>query len=99
MVTRESTNEIEEQCAELMRRIDEQVDRHQFRVLESFLKHGVTEVHLQSSTGYGYDDLGRETLEAIYWIYLVPKWRWFVRRLFPGHMRLHVALWCAETRR
>lgn len=63
---KEKVQRIEEQCAELMRRIDEQVDRHQFRVLASFRKHGVTELHLQSSTGYGYNDVGRETLEAIY---------------------------------
>lgn len=63
---KEKVQRIEEQCAELMRRIDKQVDRHQFRVLASFRKHGVTELHLQSSTGYGYNDVGRETLEAIY---------------------------------
>lgn len=58
--------EIEEQCAEVFKEIDRRVDRHQYRVLEAFHQHGVSEVHLQSSTGYGYDDLGRETLEKIY---------------------------------
>lgn len=58
--------QVEAQCAEVMKKIDHRVDYHQYRVLESFRKHGVTEIHLQSSTGYGYDDLGRETLEHIY---------------------------------
>ena len=63
---KKKVKQIEERCAERMRTIDNQVDRHQFRVLESFRKNGVSEVHLQSSTGYGYNDLGRETLEKIY---------------------------------
>lgn len=58
--------QIEEQCADLFKKMEERVDHHQYRILESFRKNGVSEAHLQSSTGYGYDDLGRETLEKIY---------------------------------
>jgi cystathionine beta-lyase family protein involved in aluminum resistance len=36
------------------------------RVLHAFQKAGVTEGHLAGTTGYGYDDLGRETLDRIY---------------------------------
>lgn len=63
---REKVEQIEEQCFDLMQQIDQRVDRHQFRVLEAFRKHGVSEAHLQPTTGYGYNDLGRETLEKIY---------------------------------
>ncbi|WP_245596821.1 aminotransferase class I/II-fold pyridoxal phosphate-dependent enzyme [Shimazuella kribbensis] len=45
--------------------IEERVERHQTRLLTAFQKYKVSESHLRSSTGYGYDDLGRETLEQI----------------------------------
>jgi len=35
------------------------------KVLAAFIKHGVSESHFASSTGYGYDDRGRETLERV----------------------------------
>lgn len=50
----------------MIKRIDEQVEHQQWRVLSSFREHGVSEYHLQSSTGYGYDDIGRETLEKVF---------------------------------
>ncbi|MGC5323979.1 aminotransferase class I/II-fold pyridoxal phosphate-dependent enzyme [Brevibacillus sp. SYSU BS000544] len=42
------------------------VDYNQLRVLRSFQKHEVNEFHFAPSTGYGYDDMGRSTLESIY---------------------------------
>ncbi|MBU9722654.1 methionine gamma-lyase family protein [Bacillus alkalicola] len=56
--------EIELQPAFLQReKISEQNQR---KVLEAFRKNQVSEFHFQASTGYGYDDTGRETLENIY---------------------------------
>ncbi|MCK9911002.1 methionine gamma-lyase family protein, partial [Microbacteriaceae bacterium K1510] len=42
------------------------VDYNQLKVLRSFQKHEVNEFHFAPSTGYGYDDIGRSTLESIY---------------------------------
>lgn len=46
------------------------VDRMSFnntaRVLEAFAEHKVAEADFGSSTGYGYDDCGREKLDSIY---------------------------------
>ncbi|MFH1453910.1 MAG: methionine gamma-lyase family protein [Armatimonadota bacterium] len=39
---------------------------NQKKVLDSFIKRGVSEYHLHGSTGYGLSDPGRETLEDIY---------------------------------
>lgn len=36
------------------------------KVLKAFQNHNVSEAHLGSSSGYGYDDLGRDTLDKIY---------------------------------
>ncbi len=38
----------------------------QMRVLAAFRDHQVSEAHLGGTTGYGYDDLGRDTLDAVY---------------------------------
>lgn len=36
------------------------------KVLSSFKKHQVSEVHFQMTTGYGYNDLGRDVIEKIF---------------------------------
>ncbi|SEN43065.1 aminotransferase class I/II-fold pyridoxal phosphate-dependent enzyme [Lihuaxuella thermophila] len=57
---------IEQNIAPVIRKIERQVEHAQWRVLTSFREFGVSEHHLHSSTGYGYDDLGRETLEKVF---------------------------------
>ena len=48
----------------------ERIDRIAYinteRVLAAFKKHRVSEGHFASSTGYGYDDRGREVIDRIY---------------------------------
>ncbi|MFK2825087.1 methionine gamma-lyase family protein [Bacillus sp. B190/17] len=56
----------EAQIADVHRSIEKMAEFNQFRVLESFRKHQVSEFHFTPSTGYGYDDSGRDTLERIY---------------------------------
>lgn len=62
---------------ELMRRAEEDIAKqfsafkktaeyNQAKVLAAFHKEGVSERHLLGTTGYGYDDAGRETLDRIY---------------------------------
>lgn len=58
--------EVEGQIANIHKQIDERVDKNQYRVLESFRKNKVSDTHFTPSTGYGYDDLGRDTLENVY---------------------------------
>jgi cystathionine beta-lyase family protein involved in aluminum resistance len=58
--------QIEQQIADVHKKIDEMIDTNQFRVLQSFQKHRVSDSHFIPSTGYGYDDIGRDTLEKIY---------------------------------
>lgn len=58
--------EVEQQVAAVHKQMDERIDYNQFRVLQSFQKHRVSDSHFNPTTGYGYDDAGRETLEKIY---------------------------------
>lgn len=59
-------NEIELQIANKLQQIDRRIDVNQFRVLSSFQNHKVSDSHFIPTTGYGYDDIGRDTLEEIY---------------------------------
>lgn len=58
--------EAEQNLGEVFSRIDQTVQYNTARVLKAFWDHGVSEAHFGTSTGYGYDDLGRETLDRIF---------------------------------
>lgn len=59
-------HEVEQQIADVLKSIDVRIDENQFRVLKSFQNHRVSDSHFIPTTGYGYDDIGRDTLEKIY---------------------------------
>ncbi len=59
-------SEVEQQIATVHKAIDERIENNQFRVLKNYQQHRVSESHFNPSTGYGYDDIGRDTLERIY---------------------------------
>ena len=46
--------------------IDEIAEYNQMKVLAAMQKNRVAENHFAESTGYGYNDAGRETLEQVY---------------------------------
>ncbi|MCR5754477.1 MAG: methionine gamma-lyase family protein [Acetatifactor sp.] len=46
--------------------IDEVAEYNQLKVLKAMQKHQVSEACLLGTTGYGYNDLGRDTLEEVY---------------------------------
>ena len=59
-------DEAERDCAESFARLDI-IERHNTRrVLTAFQKHRVSARHFAPTTGYGYDDIGRDTLSAIF---------------------------------
>ena len=53
-------------CEPLFREIDSIAEYQQLRVLQAFWANNVSDFHLNGSTGYGYGDSGRDTLESIY---------------------------------
>lgn len=67
----------EEMLADLVGKVDNKIQTvfkeiqekallNQGKVLEAFRKHRVSDYHFNPSTGYGYDDDGRDTLEKVY---------------------------------
>jgi len=45
--------------------IDDITEYNQLKVLKAFIENGVSEANMAGSTGYGYDDRGREILERV----------------------------------
>ena len=56
----------EELCREQFAAIDKNEEYNSQKVLASFIRNGVSESHFVGSTGYGYGDRGRETLDAVF---------------------------------
>ena len=47
-------------------KIEQIAFKNQIRVMEAFQKYRVSEAHFAGTTGYGYDDMGRDTLDKVY---------------------------------
>lgn len=54
-----------EKCRKRFSEIDGITEYCQLKVLSAFIKNGVSEAAMAGSTGYGYDDRGREILERV----------------------------------
>lgn len=59
-------NDAELELRNIYQRIDDSCERNSLRVLSSFHKHQISEVHFNSTTGYGYNDIGRDTIEKVF---------------------------------
>ncbi len=55
-----------ELCSEQFKYIDEVTEYNQFKVQKAFIDNGISESHFNTSTGYGYGDRGRETLDKVW---------------------------------
>lgn len=58
--------EKEELVKEKFAEIDRITEYNQLKVLNAMQKNNLSDVHFAATTGYGYNDLGRDTLEKIY---------------------------------
>ncbi len=58
--------EVEASLKERFLEIDRTAEYNQLKVLSAMQKNRVAEAHFSGSTGYGYNDMGREALEQVY---------------------------------
>lgn len=63
---KEVVEKIEGKLKTIYSEIDRTVETNQYRVLQAFRDQHVADFHFNPSTGYGYDDSGRDTLESVY---------------------------------
>lgn len=62
----EFVDKTEAKCRAQFARIDETAYKNQKKVLDSFRTHKIALRHFAPTSGYGYDDVGRDTLNALY---------------------------------
>ena len=58
--------QIEERLKERFDKIDKIAEYNQLKALQAMQKNKVSDIHFAATTGYGYNDLGREVLESVY---------------------------------
>lgn len=58
--------ECEKEVKPFFEQIDSNAEINQYKVLKAMQKNRLSDTHFNNSTGYGYNDIGRDTLELIY---------------------------------
>ncbi len=82
----------EESLKKRFEEIDERAEYNQLKVLHAMQEHRVSDVHFAATTGYGYNDLGRDTLEAVYASAFHGESALVRPQLISGTHALHIAL-------
>ncbi|MDD5979488.1 MAG: methionine gamma-lyase family protein [bacterium] len=60
------SKEVEDQLQEKFKEIDDLCYFNSKKVIDAFNKEGVSEIHFNTTTGYGYNDIGRDTIEKVF---------------------------------
>ena len=56
----------EKEVEAVFKEINRTCEKNSLKVLKAFQSNNLSEIHLGSTTGYGYNDIGRDTIEKIY---------------------------------
>ena len=56
----------EDDCYDEFKKIDEACSFNSLKVLASFHRNKISEVHFNGTTGYGYNDIGRDVIEDVF---------------------------------
>lgn len=60
------TEEVERSLQERFKTIDQVAEYNQLKVIRAMQEARVSDIHFAGTTGYGYNDMGRDTLEEVY---------------------------------
>ncbi len=62
----ETANKVESNLLKQFRNIDKIKEFNQYKVIKAMQDNRLSDTHFQETTGYGYDDRGREVLDSVY---------------------------------
>ena len=62
----ELSNKCEFELQEIYKKIDDVCMYNSIKVLNAFINNNISETHFTETTGYGYNDIGRDTIEKVY---------------------------------
>ena len=60
------SKEVEEEIKEDIKKVDEDCMYNSIKVLKAFHNNHISDVHFGTTTGYGYGDIGRDTIEKVF---------------------------------
>ncbi|RGZ01481.1 methionine gamma-lyase family protein [Clostridium sp. AM58-1XD] len=83
---------IEDSLKERFQAIDETAEYNQMKVIRAMQKNRVSDIHFAATTGYGYNDLGRDVLEDVYADAFHGESALVRPQLMSGTHALHIAL-------
>ncbi len=83
---------VEESLKERFLEIDANAEYNQMKVILAMQKNRVSETHFAATTGYGYNDAGRDTLEDVYATLFHGESALVRPQLISGTHALHIAL-------
>lgn len=83
---------VEKELKERFLAIDENAEYNQMKVIRAMQKARVSDIHFAATTGYGYNDLGRDVLEEVYALAFHGESALVRPQLISGTHALHVAL-------
>lgn len=89
---REFAAETEKALRERFEAIDTVAEYNQMKVIKGMQDNRVSDIHFAATTGYGYNDLGRDTLEDVYASVFHGESALVRPQLMSGTHALHVAL-------
>lgn len=89
---REFAAETETALKERFEAIDAVAEYNQMKVIKGMQDNRVSDIHFAATTGYGYNDLGRDTLEDVYASVFHGESALVRPQLMSGTHALHVAL-------
>ena len=89
---REFAAETEQTLKERFESIDAVAEYNQMKVIKGMQDNRVSDIHFAATTGYGYNDLGRDTLEDVYASVFHGESALVRPQLMSGTHALHVAL-------
>ncbi|MCI8949461.1 MAG: hypothetical protein HFG49_05375 [Lachnospiraceae bacterium] len=84
--------EVEESLKSRFEQIDQTAEYNQMKVIKAMQDNRVSDVHFAATTGYGYNDLGRDTLEQVYANLFHTEAALVRPNLISGTHALHIAL-------
>ena len=62
----ELSEQVEQELKEEFEKVDKIKEENSLKVLMAFQKYKISDMHFGSTTGYGYGDIGRDTIEQIF---------------------------------
>jgi len=59
-------NRCETELESEFKKLDELCEKNSLKVLNAFRNNNISEIHFNSTTGYGYNDIGRDAIEKVF---------------------------------